>query len=402
MKIKIINFKKDYIANVIVVHLVLMSCKNMLVSTSATINTFNPVLNSIIFGLLIVLYTGMFIFSSLKSKIRPEVLVLLVFILIFITVSSFFDPKILFGTVFPYSYVRKQIFIFIEYSLPLFLGFACLDDLSEVEVKLYKSVYIMFFFATIAVWLYKSVGNNLNEYSMPYGNAVLLNGMLLLFKFKKERKAIDIVLFFVTIGYVLMAGSRGPLLCYAIAFVVVLLDEFSFREKMIMGIFVGIVVICLFIFREEVFYLLYNIFLIIGFKSRSLLMFAEGNYVYDGGRGELHQQILNQLKNHPIVGLGAFGGGKIVGLPHGIYIDVLANFGFFFGIAYMFIMLIFSYRIIRKSEGKFRNLYLMFFLMMFIRGFYEESFWMSKELWILMGLIISDKYCLGCQKIEEI
>lgn len=394
MKSRKNSFQENYVENVIVIHLILMSCKNMLVSTSEVINMFNLELNLLIAGILIVLYAGIFVFSPVINKFRPEIIIILVSIFAFITISSLLEPNLIFGKVFPYTYVKKQIYTFIEYSLPLFFSSACVNNPNYLEVKLFKSVYVMFAFATIAVLLFKSVGNNLNEYSMAYGNAVLLNGMLLLFKYKKEKNKLDILLFFITIGYVLMAGSRGPLLCYAAAFVLVILDKYSIRDKILICLLGIPLLIFVFLFREPILYSLYSALLKIGFNSRSLFMFAEGNYLYDGGRSELHQQIFAQLQNHPLIGLGALGGGKVVGLPHGVYVDILANFGYIFGIVYMILMAMLSYKILRKHNGKFRNIYMMFFIMAFVRGFYEESFWTSKELWILMGMIISNKYCI--------
>lgn len=124
-------------------------------------------------------------------------------------------------------------------------------------------------------------------------------------------------------------------------------------------------------------------------RSRTILMYLEGNITSDSDRSLYHEKLLEQLNQNPIIGLGAFGGEAVVGLAHSLYLDILANFGYLFGSLFIgYIIIKDSFLIIKYKGTGISELLLILSIIIFPRGFFDESFWNSKELWMIMGLFI--------------
>ena len=89
-----------------------------------------------------------------------------------------------------------------------------------------------------------------------------------------------------------------------------------------------------------------------------------------------------------MLGLGAFGGESVVGLTHNLFLDIIANFGYLYGIVLIAATVVKSIRnILLEGNSSYGLLLMVFFSMVFPIATFSGSFWGTKELWILFALV---------------
>lgn len=384
----------NQIAFVITFHICFMQCKNMLVSTSEVLYALNPQLNLLAMILVAFLYGKLFLFNKRIKCINKNVFCIIVVIIIWWGISYLKDPRLFIDATFPYSYVRRQATTFIAYCFPLFFVSSYITDAKPLLNKLYGTIPITFIVGTISMILYVvNHGSSIDKgYSMSYGNQMLLLCVLFIFRYIDEGRKRDIIMFVVTVGYIVIGGSRGPLVSI---FVLFIYSMFTIKPKwkrnlsIILTLFIAILVL---LFWEYMLTAIYEALRSMGINSRSLYMMINDIGTYDSGRSYYHEALFKALNQSPILGLGAFGGEKTVGLAHSLYIDILANFGYIFGVVFILIILWGICSQLLKKNDKARNsLILMMAIILFPRGFFDETFWGAWQLWVIMGLLLGSK-----------
>lgn len=391
--------ERDGLATAIVFHITLMQCKNMVVSTSSLFFRYNTLLNIVALFLVILMYLRAIVKDRIYYSIDVRSCLIISLIFIWWCVSFIIDNKLFFENIFPYDYVRKQAKLFLVYCLPLFISCSYIKNPKQILDKMYDSANISFIFAAISCVLFiidrrRNIGNT---YSMSYGNQVLLCSVILMFRFFKKQKVYDLILLTLTILFIVVAGSRGPLVSIgALIVFAILIDKNKIRSVILMS-FIFIFFTLFILFGEELFGFLATFLSKFGIRNRTIEMFAKGIGGYDSGRSVYHKTLLNAINEYPLTGLGAFGGEKTVGLSHSLYLDIFANFGYLFG--GVFIVVLF-YNILSCCVKHFNNAETVLILMMsFIilpRGFFDETFWGAWQLWIILGLFIN-RNCVCCR-----
>ena len=120
-----------------------------------------------------------------------------------------------------------------------------------------------------------------------------------------------------------------------------------------------------------------------------MTLLLQGNIQLDSGRSAIHQNLLNEINQHPILGLGAFGGAYRVGLAHSIFLDTFSNFGYFGGGLLFIILIYYSIRLLIKTKGTLTyKLIFMLLILTFGGGTFGGAFFEKKELWMLFGILI--------------
>ena len=382
------------ISLVIVLHLCILACKNMLANTSDFFMSINSFLNTAI----LIFFLGIYVYAVFNAKLLVRInrasYIVLVLIVAFIGFSCMADPKLFVSDVFPYDYVKSQFRTFIIYSLPLFLAFSALRNTDHLLKLLFKATPILFAFSTFAFFMSTISFSELNEYSMAYGNALMLVAGLLLFKYRDNGKLSTLLAFLMTVFYIVISGSRGPVLCIAVLTLVALLTSKSGMGKMV---WIGVVIVAgfaLIFWYSDILNLIMRLMEALGLSSRTLNFLIDGSITYDSGRGEIYDNLIKEINKSPLLGLGAFGGHSAVGLPHSTYLDIFANFGYVFGSAFIVIIFCQIYKILRREKGSsLGKIFLMFATIVVVRGFFGGSLWTEKELWMLFGIMINyNKY----------
>lgn len=390
------------ISIVIVLHLCVLACKNMLVNTSDLFMSINSTLNNIILVFFVAIYIYAVFNAKLLGKINRNSYIVLVLLIVFIGFSCLADTKLFVSDVWPYDYVKSQARTFVVYSLPLFLAFSALRSTDYLLKLFFKATPILFLFSTVAFVLSAISFTEMNEYSMAYGNALMLVASLLLFKYRDNGRLSSLIAFLITVFYTVVSGSRGPVLCIAALILAALLTTKSGLGKIV---WLGIVIltgIVLIIWYSDILSLIVEIMDSLGLSSRTLNFLIEGSITYDSGRGEIYEALIYSINRSPILGLGAFGGHSTVGLPHSTYLDIFANFGYVFGAAFILVIFYQIFKILRAEKNtSLGTIFLMFSTIVVVRGFFGGSFWTEKELWILFGIMINYKKIATNKKVAN-
>lgn len=373
------------ISNVIVLHLYILICKNMLVNVSDFWFGYNNIFNNLITVFFAIIYLRLFFVSDLTRKIKSGVIAMVLFVILFILITYGIDSNRFTSNVFPYTYVKTQLRTFVAYCLPLFIVVSTLTSIDCLLERLYKFTFLPFVISTISFLF--SLQPHENGVYMSYGNAVMFLSVLLLFKYAHTKNLFDLIQFALTCLYILISGSRGPLVSIFIAVFFVMII-FSKRNPLLLMLLV-LMTFLIVLFYNQILDFIISVLERMNVRSRTILMYLEGNITSDSDRSLYHEKLLEQLNQNPIIGLGAFGGEAVVGLAHSLYLDILANFGYLFGSLFIgYIIIKDSFLIIKYKGTGISELLLILSIIIFPRGFFDESFWNSKELWMIMGLFI--------------
>lgn len=382
---------------VMLFHIIFMQCKNMLVTTSAFMLQYNSLLNSIAAILIALLYGYLVINCRILQRIPKSTYLVIFFIYLFWVISILFDPKLFIEESFPYSYVRLTALQFIVYSLPLFITASTLTDADLLLYGFYKLLPVTFFVATVSFLFFIIDAPKGNvTYSQAYGYQVLLCSMFLMFRYRDTNKKKYLMMFAATVVYILIAGSRGPIVCIA-----VLLLYASIKQKKTIGnIFLDmflllVMLLGIVLYKEIAIWVNNTAYSVFGVRSRTVAMVLADNVNSTDTRQWYIQTLLNKLNEFPffLTGLGAFGGNKTVGQAHSFYVDIFANLGFVVGSLFLIFILLQIFTLIAREKESSRSIIILIFsIMLFPIGFFGEQLWESWQLWIILGLLMKRRF----------
>lgn len=382
------------ITNAIVFHLCFMACKNMLVS-STILAKYNSYLNIIAIAVVIVLYSNFLLIHGGIRCIPIKTFLIIICIIVFWLVSFCIDQKLFVETEWPYSYVRKAAIYYIAYGLPLLLSTSMLDDYNGLGNALYKYVDVLYFVALVS-FIISRTGLGISSvsseiYSMSYGNNVLLCFALLCMRYLDNKKRLDIIKMASLILFVVVDGSRGPLVSMAVMLLYVLIKIFRSKKGIIILFVSFIGLVFAYLFSDNIINTVIDIFDHFGISSRTLILLKAGQIAsHDSGRSWYHETLIKAINQSPILGIGAFGGEKTVSMSHSFYLDVFANFGYLFG---ALLLLIVGYSIIkliiRHPNSAEAKMVLIYSFILFPRGFFDDNVWGVEHLWVIIGVLIS-------------
>ena len=386
--INIIDENDRVVASAIAFHLILFNCKNCLVSTSSYFISFNIALNIACGFLIFGNYARIIFFNRVLRRCPISVVCILSFLFAFCLVSQVRNSDLLTSTVYPYNYVRETFLDFLSYCLPCFLFCSMLQNPHSLLYELYRGAWLLFVISVVSFFLYINNHSSAYEYSMGYAKALGFSIFVFLFLFYEKRKTCYIVASAILLTFLVLCGSRGPLLQIGtLLFMYLLFLKGSLKIYVIKFLVIG-TTIFLTIQLNSIALFFINFLERFGIQSRTLMKVSIGSATYDSGRSRYFAKVFDALNESPVLGLGAFGGSVQVGLTHNLYLDIWANFGYFAGSALM-IFLFYSLIKIYRLEPSYSLVILFFSMIVFPRGFTGFDFWGSKELWILFGLMVS-------------
>lgn len=375
------------ISETIVFHIFFMASKNMLVSNSSYLFSINSMLNTISAVIVAFVYLRMIVLLKGRLSLKKNTVLAVFLIILFCLFTFLIDPIRFISTAFPYNYVRIQATTFIIYCFPLFICVSMLSSFDLLIDKLMNAAWVLFLFATIAFGF--KIIENKDLYSMSFGYNALWCFIIWSFKYRKTMLNVHLIPVVLTAFYILVAGSRGPLLCIAATIIYLFLgrakDARTVSLMIVLMLLGGLVIV----YYKSILQLLIDFLNQINVSSRTLIVLQRGTAGYADDREAYHQGIIHALNRRPLLGLGAFGGEATVGLAHGLFYDILANFGYVFGSIYILVMLFYSYRFcIKKANESLGIFFSMLACLSLPISLVDSEFWVSKELWMMMGAII--------------
>lgn len=341
---------------------------DFLVVAFALINSFIILSDDLRFmGMVVIFLLSMITFFlgfSLNFKIERGTFYLGVFVLVSL-INVLYFPSLT-------SYAENKRIYFYFTLLIVFL----LCSASDVYYRNYNIIFWGLFFVGV-VYFFISVGfkpseenarvNELGLNPLILAKNVALLGVLSLFL---PNKKYSYLLFYIALLGVVATGSRGPF----VILLLILLMKFIF-EKKYFYIFLSSIAILFVIF-------FYDFFLSILPETFSSRLTGDSmRYQFESNSGaeriDLYRIAYNLWESNPIfgIGLGNYSYFAPLNAPHNIYLEMLAEMGVFFFVAFVFFILSSLYCgfvcIKRFNDCKLKGLffvYIFFVLSMLIDG----------------------------------
>lgn len=268
--------------------------------------------------------------------------------------------------------------------IPIGICVFYIKDISVLYNKLYRFSFVtqlVLFYVAIRFQRTSSVG-----YSMSIGYLLLFQLLIVLLHFFLQKKIVDLIFIGVDVFFILIYGSRGPLLCVAFCGCLYVITETSLNggKKLIISLLAITIV-----WNGE--YIVNSIlsFLpndLIG-SSRTISMYLKGQLTSsDSGRGLIFQEYMQLINTRPLTGFGLAGGWRYSSYPHNIIIELMLAFGIPIGLFLFLCLLYCSIRGLNQKNNEERRLFSIF-LSFCISLLYSGSFVMTLEFYILIALM---------------
>ena len=201
------------------------------------------------------------------------------------------------------------------------LGF-CIYIINDYELflkKLYTASWIIGF---ILITLAFNIKIDVNEYYMTFGYSLLFPLLVVMDHYKHSKKKADLVYILTCSIAILVAGSRGPLICIAV-YVMISYELYKKIGSVILFVILYVVAF----YSTDLFHYISNILLKYDIRSRSIELFLDENYS-DSGRSGLLEYFYNQMHIKPFLGWGVASGWYLnLFYPHNIFMDLIVSFG---------------------------------------------------------------------------
>lgn len=396
------------VSMVITLQVTLLGAKNVLVQGFPFFFDINTKLNIGILSIVSVLYLySMFILR--RRSINSNAVVYYIFVFFSIIFTFLLFPQNI-----PYV-----LAISLRWIVVLFLtGFlmAKLKSMVWLQKYMLQSSYILTVSCIMFAVIVTMVGQIASDETSPYSLTMSYVGMWAIMwqlhaLFKSSNK-IALVFALITLVIVVLYGSRNPLIAIGLYVVLMVINMtksqkssaikfVSYASLLILGV--------LALYWKQIFKSLFSLFEGFGLSSRTVNMFleaAEGDVDFSSGRDDIHATLWNLIFDHPVLGLGVCGDSANMNeTAHSLYLSIFATFGLFIG--FVFLLFIIRQCIVayKKANGLNRDVLILFFCMVFPRGFTGGDFWESDVFWYMMGLVFmvlnntNKKYATNCNMV---
>lgn len=302
---------------------------------------------------------------------------------------------------FVFSYIlnpslERIILKVIFYSTQVFvimLLFSQISNLEELESKLRGYIFVTTIYSILQFFAFIMIGGYSMEYSYNTMISVLLS--LCLGINHKKKKYLYLFLYFVFVN--LICGSRGSIICYCIA--VLLLLYFKNKEK-IFVISLPIIIGCLVSYNS-----LCSLLLALFPTSRTIELFASGKILNLSGRDEYYEYIINMILNdswrvhgiysdrlflskyfHSSLSTEIYGS-----YAHNFFLEILFQFGFI-GVPILFICIfILFYSVFwtkRQEPSALQDLFIISFAFCVGQLMFSGSYLTANSFGIFVGVLL--------------
>lgn len=279
----------------------------------------------------------------------------------------------------------------------LFFGiYYTLDDLkSGIKIASYINLVISFFrffIVTIRGEEFLTYG-----YDMNFGYTLLFPLLCFISLFYLDRKKRYFFISLFGFLFILLFGSRGPILCLAIFFVL-LLFFIVLRFLNASLKFIVLSVIAITAFFAILFFKIIVPFLDLSSLPRSLqyvLNIAYFSSSTDVGRKIISEDLSYYVNNIPLFGYGLLADQGFLGIgkySHNLFLEIYLTFGPVLSITFLIALLILSLFIFfsKKIQVPYRIIFIALWSFSFGRLIVSNSFWYETYFWccIAFGVVI--------------
>lgn len=303
-----------------------------------------------------------------------------------------------------HAYIRELIFPFFFMCLPAFVYSMSFNDWNVLKRTMKKASLIVFMFGSILGILIFLGAASVGAYSMSLSYYMLLPTIMFIDELF-DKLSLGVFLFtLVSLLVILALGSRGAILCSVVFIVLKLIrpnSKLSYKRMFFYFVLFGISILT-FVYLNYILEFINNLFLRFGINSRSILLLLGGN-IHLSGRDSIYQNILGEILNNPLLGIGLGGDRRVNtgGYAHNVFLEMFSGFGILFGsiLVIMLVALIFK-ALLTKEKEKY-NMFIIWMSIGFVGLMVSGSYLTDLKFWILMGLIIN-YFFLGKRKHNDI
>ena len=330
------------------------------------------------------------ILRSITGKVLAGTAVV---ILLVISQYALFPPNqyFLFGTKLEdlVTFSPQTLLVVVPYIL---LG-AAVTDFDTFRKILHRVSRIGIALAFLSYMI--AISQNLNIRYDDMGNAYAICTVVcfLILDWQKW----DGLFFFAGCFSLILAGTRGPLLCVTVALILKTLFVEKVLVKKILKILAGIIMVFLLLsdFLETAVNFVANLFQIFGVSNLRIVEYIRRGIILDAsGRDIIADIVVQKLLKNPIVGLGV-GGDRIAmqenRYVHNIFLEIWASYGIVFGTAFLCWMAYWLIKGILNKNSAVQIITTALFCSVVVKLFLSSSYLYSKELFILLGLCMAGR-----------
>lgn len=323
----------------------------------------------------------------IKRRIVTFIMVYLMAIFIFLSHYVIFPEN--------YLYMSGILFPFFFMCLPVYIYSLSLNDWSILKLALRKAGLLVFIFGAASGVLVLLGLAQIGDYSMALSYYMLLPAIIFLDELldKPAFKASIITLF--SIFIILALGSRGAIICIIVFFGLKMIRPTT--KMNFIRVFLYLITIFLSILTimnlKRILMFIYGYFSDLGIKSRTLELFLlDINHL--SGREQIYQNIKEEILLHPILGIGIGGDRRVNGgeglYAHNLFLEVLSNFGIFFGGVLLFILLCFILKAVFAKQIVIYHMAIIWISLGLVHLMVSSSYLMDINFWILLGLLTNN------------
>ncbi len=236
------------------------------------------------------------------------------------------------------------------------------------------------------------------DYNLNLGYLIAFVCILFFGLYLFNRKLPDLIWSLTAFVIILLAGSRGPMICLAAAFLLFEIYRFTRIRtpsgKLLALFAVGMVVLIVVIIGLPVISMGFiRLLSSLNIDSRTVEKLLAGEIMNDSGRSNIYEISRNMIRNGGPFGYGFYGDRYVIGrtwhygYPHSIFYEILIEYGFLLGGA---IIAVFSFFLLRMLFRCRDDCWMLLFIVFFsssIKLMLSDSFWYFWPFWGLLGVL---------------
>lgn len=224
-------------------------------------------------------------------------------------------------------------------------------------------------------------------YFMNYGFLLLLP--IIVFMLENTWYSIPLSILFLL--FVIVFGSRGPLIAVAVFTIFFIIRK---KKFLLLTIVVSLAIIGYSTFASYLDSM--------GLSSRTILMLLDGEMMNDTGRDEIQSVIFKGITENPILGNGIYGDRVLSkGYAHNFFIEVICHYGFIIGGILLFLLLYKILYITCNLRGKHKDVFVAMMCILFLPLMTSGSYLQEPNFFIFIGLMVVMRKIIRKEKTVE-
>ena len=293
------------------------------------------------------------------------------------------------------EYLEFKCFDFLVKILPFYLVGRAVGDYEKLLNCLVRASKYVVFIGFAYYLLTILSGRELIKDNMAFAYYYLPFAILSIYSLVKSFTPMALLRVGVSIGTLVLAGTRGPFVCIAVALVAfTVIYQKSKVAKVLLS--AGIIALGMFMLSERFTEMLESIndFLLQhDIENRIIEKFLEDEMADSSGRDKIVDSILSALQERPFTGYGLMGDRAFADgiYAHNIFYELIASYGWFFGTGLFIAVTLIVVRAVlsHKASSSYRAVAIFVVSYIFVKLFLSSSFLLEPAFFLMLGIVFN-------------